>query len=1002
MTFAAFLRSKASSRGLTEADPDSGQIFVLRRYLIGFLVVLAYILLDRSTVFLQMWSGISAWYPPTGLALALLICAGPRFAPAFVAASLISAIFNYHQSIFSYGFLLGDPLDVVVYTSVSVALRRAGINWRLNSIRDVILFLFVSLPCAGIVAFSCTLMLTLDHVIPWDEYAKASLNWWIGDAVAIACVAPFCMVFLMPWLRRFAGFAPTAADLESDRPGEGLPHALGPGRIGEAIAFVMTMLGTLWLVLGVKFTNNHNLFYVFFLPVIWGAVRRGLRGATAGVLVLDVGIILSLRIHHGDPSQIAMLQFLMLILSLTGLVLGALISERDRTEKRLSREEERIRLLLESVDESIYGVDIYGNCTFCNPAFLRLIGISSAQAVLGRNVHELVHHKRLDGSAYPVEECPLQNAYRTGEKLHIINHAVWRSSGESFAAELWCSPLIQNGRVLGAVVVLIDITKRMRGEEALRQAKEAAEAANRAKSDFLANMSHELRTPMNGILGMAALALDTDLSSEQREYLGMVKSSGESLLSLLNDILDLSKIEAGKLELEVADFSIEDCIEQTLQLMVPLAHKKAVELIWNTTDVPALVGGDHLRLRQILINLIGNALKFTKQGEVTVLAGLSSKSGSMLTVHFSVADTGIGIPLEIQRKIFEAFSQADMSISRRYGGTGLGLSISEHLVKLMEGRIWLESEVGHGSTFHFEIPFRAAKTPAPSFSPDPSISEHGRVLIADDNAVNLALLKGVLRGWGIDAIAAFGGSDALAAFQDYSRRGARFYAVIVDSGMRDVSGLELATSISISPNPPTKVILMLSAPLQVDGSNACKHFGIETILKPLRRRSLHLALFGETKTPFGEPTAAATENSTTGAGLRILLAEDNLVNQRLISRILEKMGHTVEVAGDGVAALDALSQGKFDLVAMDMQMPVMDGLEATRQIRLREKPTEQRLPIVAITANAFDEDRFRCLEAGMDGYVAKPVTAKAIQDEIERVLYAVRVKQDVPVENKTS
>ncbi len=972
----------------TKPRPDSDRIFALRKLLIGFLFLVIYVLLDRSTVFFQIFSGISAWYPPTAFALALLIGFGIRYAPLYLLAGLLAARVNYHQPFFSYGYIPANVWIAATYATASLLLNRVfKIDWRLASIRDVLSLLFVTLPAAALVAVFGTLTVVLDHGITWSQYRNAFLNWWVGDAVAIACLTPFCLVFIMPGLRRFAGLP--APVQEFDSPASKSPReSRGLHRTLESFSIAVVMLGSLWLVFKPNAHHDHDLFYVFFLPVMWISVRRGLRGATAGILLLDSGIVLTLRMLPGDPEHFAVLQFLMLILSLTGLILGALISERDRTENRLSREEVRIRLLLESVGEAVYGVDVHGNCTFCNPAFLRAIGFPSQQALLGRNVHDLIHHTKADGSIYPWQDCPLRPAFQAGEKLHIPNHVLWNSTGASFPAEQWSSPIIQNGRVLGAVVTFVDITERLHAEESLHQAKEAAESANRAKSDFLANMSHELRTPMNGILGMTALALDTDLSAEQRDFLSMVKSSGDLLLSLLNDILDLSKIEAGKLELEAANFSIEDCVEQALLPFTALAQEKGIELLWNVIDIHSLVRGDHLRLRQVLINLIGNALKFTNHGEITILAELSGNSKSGPLVHFTVSDTGIGIPLEKQRKIFEAFAQADMSISRRYGGTGLGLSISERLVKLMDGRIWLESEEGQGSTFHFEFPLLSAdpKTPLASPARQIPVAERRWVLIADDHAVNLLLLKRLLAGWGMEVISAFGGADAAACFAEYSRRGIRFSCALLDSHMSGVDGFELATSWASSAIAPAQIILMLPAPLSPERTAACKRLGITTLLKPIRRAPLLRALTLPEKAPPGPSPSNGSPNPQGVAALRILLAEDNVVNQRLLTRILEKMGHHVVVAADGSIAVQLLAQQQFDFIAMDMQMPVMDGLQATLKIRSLEKGTSRHIPIVAITANAFADDHRRCLEAGMDGYVAKPVSAQSIRDEMLRVL----------------
>ena len=447
------------------------------------------------------------------------------------------------------------------------------------------------------------------------------------------------------------------------------------------------------------------MFYLLFLPLILVAVRRGLRGATAAILALDTGIILALRFYQRSYSELTLLQFLMLILSLAGLVLGALISERDESEQKLSEEEARMRLLLESTGEAVYGVDNKGEWTFCNQALLRLLGYASQEELLGRNIHDVMHHTRRDGTPYPRDECSQQRELQSGTKISRaggIAMALGRdavSTPRSGAIPCW-----RRAQSRGAVVTFVDITERKKAQQALQQAKEDAEAANRAKSDFLANMSHEIRTPMNGILGMTTLALETNLDAEQRDYLSMVKSSGESLLTLLNDILDLSKIEAGKLDLEIADMSVEDCIEEALEPLALKAQQKGIDLVWNVgKDIPKVVRGDPTRLRQVFINLVGNALKFTNAGQVAIFGRHAGTTEGGLMLEFTVSDTGIGIAEEKRKKIFEAFAQADMSTSRRYGGTGLGLSICERLVNLMGGRIWVESEEGRGSEFHFTM-----------------------------------------------------------------------------------------------------------------------------------------------------------------------------------------------------------------------------------------------------------------------------------------------------------
>ena len=967
----------------------------LRQLLVAVCFVAVHVLLDRSTVFFQIWTEISAWYPPTGLAFAVLIGFGPRYAVPILIAADISSIVNYHQPVHSFSFLVGNIEFTAVYTAAAQLLRHVvNIDLHLRSLRDVMWLLLVAVLSSCVTAFVGAGFLAVDHLIPSQEYLRATLNWWVGDAVAITSIAPFCLIYVLPRLRLFADYPEPVGITQDQAPVVVGKHEMqGIRRTVESALFALCIAVVLWMALSGRWSRGNEMFYLLFVPLIWMAVRRGLRGATAAILALDSGIIVALRIYPRVPSELTLLQFLMLILSLAGLVLGALISERDAGEQRLSQEEGRMRLLLESTGEAIYGVDIKGECTFCNLAMLRLLQYGSQDAVLGRNIHDVIHHTRRDGSPYLREECELQKEFLAGRKFHESDELLWRADGTSFDAEIWCHPLLQQGQMLGAVVTFVDITERKKAQEVLRQAKEDAEAANRAKSEFLANMSHEIRTPMNGILGMTALALETNLDSEQRDYLSMVKSSGESLLTLLNDILDLSKIEAGKLELEIAEMSVEGCIEEALQPLALSAQVKGLELVWNADpDIPEVVCGDSTRLRQVLINLAGNALKFTNQGQVAIYAWLAESTQEGLVLEFTVSDTGIGVPKGMQEKIFEAFAQADMSTTRRFGGTGLGLSICQRLVQLMGGRIWVESQEGRGSNFHFTAKVLLATGLAREGRALGRRTESAgwRVLTVDDNVINRDLLKHLLFRWGIKTVAAGSAEQALAAIAESQRTGEMFSTIMIEKELASPGGLGLIASLRASSAKDIPVILVHSRLLDAEERNRCKQLGVtQTVLKPFRRLALIEAL-RVCQGYVGEPSVPGPEKPREGGrtSLRILLAEDNAVNQRLISRLLEKMGHVVTIAGDGQIALRLSGQQDFDLVAMDMQMPIMDGVEATEKIRAREKQSGMHLPIVAMTASAFEEDRRRCEQAGMDGYVAKPVTSKTIETEIVRVMAA--------------
>jgi PAS domain S-box-containing protein len=991
-------KAAAPAGGGADGSGLSAQTCFRRRLLVAAVVTVLYVLLDRTTLYFQIWPGISAWYPPTGLGFAVMVALGPVYGIALVIAGFIASHWNYGQSFLSYGFLAETPTILAIYGAAAYELRSVlKIDGRLRTIRDTAWLLGVSLAAASLMASVGTALLIADGAVRANDFAKAALNWWVGDTVALTGLTPFLLVFVMPAVRRFCGYEeehPVERGSEAEGAGPGL-GVMGHG--AESVAFAAVVAGTLWFVLNGKHRESNEFFYLFFVPLIWMAMRRGLRGATMAILVLHAGIMLLLRGIGEDPHRLVVLQFLMLILSITGLILGALISERNATEARLASEEERTRLLLESTGEAIYGVDPEGKCIFCNPSCLRVLGYETRQDVLGKKMHALIHHTKPDGSPYPVEECPFVNRFNPEASYHGGEELLWRADGSSFPVEVWSHPVLHRGKSVGAMIGFVDITQRKQTEAALHKVKEEAEAANRAKSEFLANMSHEIRTPMNGILGMAALALDTELTAEQREYIAMVKSSGESLLRLLNDLLDFSKIEAGKMELEIADFSIEDCIEEALQALAPAAQQKGIELAWDTDErVHGMVRGDAARLRQVIINLAGNAVKFTERGEVAVRVKLEAEDRSGRLLRFTVSDTGMGIPPEKQNKIFEAFAQADTSTTRKFGGTGLGLSISERLVKLMGGKVWLESEVGQGSQFHFTVKVLAASGKAGAGSETAKRLEGVRVLMVDDSEARLGLLRRLLRSWRMIPMTAESVAGALTVC-DGSTEGAEMPTVVLlDDDMAAGDAAGLARKMQAAARKPLPVILLLTRPLEAEQRDSSKGAGIvRTILKPYRRSTLLEALQealdgGQAAEPANrdEPKGrgAVAAEATSTRKLRILLAEDNAVNQRLIARILEKMGHEVSVVDDGRKALEKLSEREFDLVAMDMQMPVMDGLKATREIRIREAGTGRHILIVAMTANAYDEDRRRCFEAGMDGYVVKPVSVAAIRNELDRVV----------------
>ncbi|MCX5811055.1 MAG: response regulator [Proteobacteria bacterium] len=698
------------------------------------------------------------------------------------------------------------------------------------------------------------------------------------------------------------------------------------------------------------------------------------KGITKEDKIIYIEVSAVKTIYNDEPSSLAFLRD---------------ITERKRAEDKLNEQINFLQTLIDDVPNPIFYKDLNGLYLGCNKAFEEYRGIKKEE-LIGKTLMEL---------NYTEEEVSLHFA----SDMELINNHGQKTYRSNFADQNGINREIiikkgtftnSDGVVAGIVGIVMDITEQKQAEEVMKKAMEDSDAANKAKSDFLANMSHEIRTPMNAIIGMTNLLLDAELTQGQRELLEITKTSADALLKIINDILDFSKIEAGKMDFEKIDFDLCITIEDTIDTLAVKANEKGLELVCLINpDVPSLLLGDPGRLRQILLNIIGNSIKFTEKGEVSVIVDLVYENEVSAAPRFSITDTGPGIPEDKLEKLFKSFSQIDSSRTRRYGGTGLGLVISKNLVEIMGGNIGVKSEEGKGSTFWFTAVFDKQLRTVPDMFTKPVDKTDQRILIVDDNKTNCYVLSKMLDSWGFKHDKAEGAREALDKLFHGIKQNDPFTIAILDMNMPEMDGETLGKMIKNDINLSNTILIMLSSFGKRGDVNRMKEIGFSAFLtKPVKGSQLYDCLLSVIQEGRVEPDKRRIVTRFSIAEdrkrkMHILVAEDNKPNQKLLFMILAKMGYEVDIVNNGREAVQSLQHHKYDIVFMDVHMPEMDGFEATRIIRENEKGSDRHTPIIAITADAMSEDKERCIKAGMDDYISKPVFQEKIIEAIKKIVF---------------